>query len=148
MLEVAALGRTLRHRDQSSVPDRPPGPLPFLCLQDAEQLDVHEAAGVGRSVQKDQHVERIAILGAGAGDEAEIERERHARRQAAAHPEDLIDRLVLQLVATPLGRLDDRSQSAVIAPRRDPVECCHSILLCWRRSRRETHVATQPIGST
>src|SRR6478609_10091433 len=109
--QVAALGGSVGDRDQAVVADRLATVLRLLRLDHAEQLDWHKAAGVGRPVHQDEHVEGIAVGSAGPREEPEVERKAHAGRHRGFDGECPCRGVVGELVAAPLRRLDDRPET-------------------------------------
>src|SRR4029453_2396595 len=80
-----------------------------------------KAAGKRGPVQKDEDIQRIAVIGTRRRNEAEIEGKDRSRRQHALEHEGPVARLKRELVRRTLGRLDD-DQDAVVFKRRQLLE--------------------------
>ena len=76
-------------------------------VEDADRPDADAAAGERRVADEDERVERVAVLGEGALDEAVVGRVAHRGEQAAVEddPAELVVPLVL--VARPARDLDE-----------------------------------------
>jgi len=98
LAEEGGIDPGLRAGDQPVVADAP-ARLDLLGVHDADQARRGEApreAGLG---SEHHRIERISILGTGAGDEAEVMREAETGREPAADAERAQRGVVLVLVA-------------------------------------------------
>jgi hypothetical protein len=76
-------------------------------LQHADGTDLHHAAGEAGSVDEDEDVEGVAVVGEGAGDETIVARIVNGRIKIAVETEDMEFFVVLVLVAALIGDFDD-----------------------------------------
>jgi hypothetical protein len=76
-------------------------------LQNADGTDLHDTAGKAGSVDEDEDVEGVAVVGEGAGDEAVVSRIVDGGVEVAVETEDVEFLVVLVLVAALVGYFDD-----------------------------------------
>lgn len=76
-------------------------------LEDTDGADLHDAAGEAGSVDEDEAVEGIAVVAEGAGDEAVVAGVVDGGVEVAVETEDVELLVVLVLVDTLVGNLDD-----------------------------------------
>ena len=77
-------------------------------LEHANGTDFHHAAGEAGCVDQHETVQRVAIRGEGAGDKTVVARIVNRRVKIAIQPEDMQFLVVLVLVDSFVGDLDDR----------------------------------------
>ena len=82
-------------------------PLDLLGGNDPDDAHVDQAADMRRRIHQDKNVNRIAVLAEGRRNEPEVERKEHALRQQATKFEESGVRVVRELVAKALRRLDN-----------------------------------------
>ena len=108
--------------------------LVVLHVEDADRTSADDAAGEGRLTDDDEDVERVAVIGHAALDEAVVARVMDAAVQHPVEHEPMPGVVVLVLVAAPGGDLDDHL---------DRVACllhAWSMRLALRYPSRRTHV--------
>jgi hypothetical protein len=76
-------------------------------LQNADGTNLHDAAGEAGSVDEDEDVEGIAVVGEGAGDEAIVPGIVDGRVKIAVETEDVEFLVVLVFIAALVGDFDD-----------------------------------------
>ena len=76
-------------------------------LEQADGADFHDAAGEGRAIDEDEHVEGITVVAEGGGDEAIVAGIVDGRVEVAVEAEDVEGLVVLVLVDSVAGDLDD-----------------------------------------
>src|SRR5262249_15255670 len=92
-------------------------------LDHSQQPAGYQAPAVGRLVHEKQEVARVAALAGGRRDETEVEREDGTGGQDTVQLEKLALRIVLELVAATLGRLDDDVESTQLG-----IKCLQAVI--------------------
>ncbi len=108
-------------------------------LEDADGPHRHDAAGKGRFQIEDYDIERVAVLGAGLGDEAEVMRKAQPGRESTADAERAESSVVLVLVAASRRGVDHCTDTCgTPVPWRQLIWCrrrLHSATASGRSSR-------------
>jgi hypothetical protein len=76
-------------------------------FQNADGTDLHDAAGKAGSIDEDEDVERVAVVGEGAGDKAVISGIVDGGIEVAVETEDVEFFVIFVLVAALVGDFDD-----------------------------------------
>jgi hypothetical protein len=102
-------GRLCRNGDKPVIAFGCPT-LRLLGLDHPKDARLHEAAGKGRLIHEQQHIERIAIIPPRPGNRAEVERENGAIRQNGFQLVTAGIKIERVLITTASGRLDHDEQ--------------------------------------
>src|SRR5262245_18886649 len=121
----------LRRRDQTVVAHFPSF-LELLDVEPADEPHCHQASREAWRIEQYDHVEGVAVLGAGAGNGAEVMRKLHAGRQHSADLEDSELLVVLVFVRASARRIDDHVYEAVLVSlrRQSPIRIDRVTHLC------------------
>ena len=85
----------------------------LLAFDDADEAGHEGAAGEGGFVHENEDVDGVAVVGEGAGEEAEVVGEDHAGGESGFEDEDLLDVVETVFVAAAFGGFDDDLEKLV-----------------------------------
>src|SRR5579872_4953957 len=102
---------------------------PLLPFDNSNQTTLENDTGESGFIHKNEHVDRIAILGESAGDEAKIVRERHSRGKYLLQFKNSVLGVERVLVAAALWSFDhNRDEGAIVLIQRwEPGRICKSL---------------------
>ena len=113
VLEPRRVDRRVEHGDETIVADDLAA-LVLFGVQNPDELYGDEAPRKGRRQMQDQHIERIAVLGARAGNRAEVIRKDRTLWKDTADAENVEVGVVFLLVAAACGSVDHHVHTSAV----------------------------------